>query len=187
MRAEPRGWSGLSIVTHWLAAALMVALLAIGWAMLHAGLDMGRTFELFQLHKSLGFVLLAVTAVRLLARAGRARPADAAGAPRWESALSQGVQAGLYVLTLLAIVLGWWVVSCSPLPVPTRLFGLVTVPDLPASNPEFFGAARQAHAFAAYAIAGLVILHVCGALKHALWDRDDILGRMLWPRTQRKG
>ena len=177
----PLGWSRFAILMHALGALLIFALLGLGWAMVHAGFDMARTFDMFQLHKSLGFALLALTALR---RAGRARqPAPgAAAAPRWEAALARGVQVALYALTGLAIALGWWVVSSAPLPVPTRFFGLFTIPDLPAARPDLFPAARLAHELAAYAIAALVTIHVLGALKHALWDRDDTLRRMVWPR-----
>ena len=46
-----------------------------------------------------------------------------------------------------------------------------------------FAGARFAHALMAYAIAGLVALHVAGAVKHHWIDRDDVLARML-PRRR---
>lgn len=167
---------------HGLGAAMMFALLGLGWTMVHAGLDMARTFDMFQLHKSLGFVLLALTALRLAGRARQPAPRPAP-APAWETALARFVQGALYGLTGLAILLGWWVASCSPLPVPTRVFGVFTVPNLPAARPDLFAAARLAHEAAAYAIAVLAGVHACGALKHALWNRDDTLRRMVWPRS----
>ena len=38
------------------------------------------------------------------------------------------------------------------------------------------------HTIAAYAIFPLVALHILGALKHALIDRDGVVRRMLVPR-----
>ena len=42
-----------------------------------------------------------------------------------------------------------------------------------------FAAATLVHNIAAWSIAGLVALHVAGALKHHVVDRDDVLTRRL--------
>ena len=70
----PLGWSRFAILMHALGALLIFALLGLGWAMVHAGFDMARTFDMFQLHKSLGFALLALTALRLAGRARQPAP-----------------------------------------------------------------------------------------------------------------
>ena len=48
--------------------------------MIHGGLERPRRFDLYQWHKSFGFVALALTAARLAARLRRPR-ASAAGFP----------------------------------------------------------------------------------------------------------
>ena len=67
--ARPARWNGLIVSLHWTAAAIILGLIALGWAMIYGGLDAATTFDLFQWHKSLGFVALAFTAIRLAARA----------------------------------------------------------------------------------------------------------------------
>ena len=54
-----------------------------------------------------------------------------------------------------------------------------------AATPEaaLFAHATLAHALLASAIAGLVALHVAGALKHHWINRDDAVTRMLPRRT----
>ena len=69
--------------------------------------------------------------------------------------------------------------SASPLPVPTKFFGLIVIPNIAPPDATLFARAVLAHRFAAYAIAALVALHVAGALKHHLVDGDDALRRML--------
>jgi cytochrome b561 len=56
------------------AAAIILALIALRWAMVYDGLDAASTFDLFQLHKSLGFIALALTVARLAARFADASP-----------------------------------------------------------------------------------------------------------------
>ena len=75
--ARPARWSGLIISLHWAGAAIILALIALGWAMVYGGLDAASTFDLYQWHKSFGFVALALTAARLAARfAGSSPPAS---------------------------------------------------------------------------------------------------------------
>jgi len=166
------------IALHWLAGALILELIGHGWIMVHAGLSAATTFDLFQSHKSLGFVVLMLTAARLAARLASASPAPPAS-PRWERRLAALVQGALYALTIGAIAAGWLVVSTSPLPVPTKFFGLFVIPDIARPDPSLFAAATLAHEVAAWSIAGLVALHAAGALKHHFFDSDDVLTRML--------
>ncbi len=174
MTPVPR-WSAPVVVLHWLNAALMIALLGLGWAMTHKIFGAATTFDLYQQHKSLGFLALAVTALRLAARASARLPPPVPGREGW---LSRLVQASLYGLTLVAIGAGWLVISSSPLPVPTRFFGFFVIPNIAPPDAALFGWAVFAHWLAAYAIAALLVLHVAGALKHQWIDRDAVLQRM---------
>ena len=183
-KARPTRWSALLIGLHWLAGALILELIVHGWIMVHGGLNAATTFDLYQSHKSLGFVVLALTAARLAVRLARASPAPAAS-PRWERRLAALVQGALYVLTIGAIFAGWLVVSTSPLPIPTRFFDLFVIPDIARPDAALYAAATLAHQLAAWSIAGLVALHVAGALKHHFVDRDDVLARMLPRRPAR--
>jgi cytochrome b561 len=181
--ARPERWSGTIITLHWAAGAVILGLIALGWIMVHGGLDSAATFDLYQRHKSWGFVALALTAGRLAARFASSSP-QAPASPRWERRLAASTQGSLYVLTICAILSGWLVVSASPLPVPTRFFDLIVIPNIARADPSLFAAAELAHETAAWAIAALVALHVAGALKHHLLDGDDVLKRML-PRRRR--
>ena len=175
---RPERWGATAIALHWLAAALILELLLHGWIMVHGRLDAATTFDLYQWHKSLGFAVLAITAARLAARHVVAGPA-AAPSSLWERRVAAFVQGLMIALTLAAIFAGWLVVSTSPLPIPTRFFNLFVIPDIARPDAARFAAAVLAHKLIAWAIVGLVALHVAGALKHHFVDRDDVLMRML--------
>jgi cytochrome b561 len=183
LEARPERWSGRIIALHWTAGAVILGLIALGWIMVHGGLDSAATFDLYQRHKSWGFVALALTAGRLAERFAISSP-RAPASPRWERRLAAWTQGALYLLTLCAILSGWLVVSASPLPVPTRFFGLIVIPNIARPAPSLFAAAELAHETAAWAIAALVALHVAGALRHHFVEGDDVLKRML-PRRRR--
>ncbi len=170
---------------HWLAAALILALIGLGIVMVHAPLDAAAKFDLYQLHKSLGFLALALTAAHLAARFAVEAPAKRGA--RWERLLAAATQALLYALGFVAILAGWLLVSASPLPIPTRFFGLFVVPDIAAPDAATFELAAFSHKWAGWLLAGLAALHVAGAFKHLVLDRDDVLARMLraTPRPRR--
>ena len=58
------------IALHWLCAALVLALLILGWLMVHGGYGAAERFDMYQLHKSLGFAALALFVVRGAVKAG---------------------------------------------------------------------------------------------------------------------
>jgi cytochrome b561 len=87
-----------------------------------------------------------------------------------------------YLLTVGIPLVGWAMVSASPLGVPTMVFGLFEWPHiawLVGLGGGVEGAFKTAHRVMAYAFIGLLTLHVAAALKHHLIDRDDVLARML--------
>ena len=45
--ARPARWNGLIVSLHWVGAAVILALIALGWAMVYGGLDAATTFDLF--------------------------------------------------------------------------------------------------------------------------------------------
>lgn len=185
--ARPRRWAEPIVYLHWLSAAVIFGLIAIGWAMTHGGLDAATTFDLFQRHKSLGFLALALTLARLALRALATAPPPRS-LSRYEATLAAFTQGALYVLTLAAILAGWIAVSTSPLPAPARIFGLFVVPDIASPDADLFSMARRGHMILAWIVAALVALHFAGAMKHHFRDRDDVLGRMLprWPWPWRR-
>jgi cytochrome b561 len=48
-----------------------------------------------------------------------------------------------------------------------------------SKSPELAEALKPWHAYLAYTLAALVVMHVAALLKHQLIDRDGLLSRML--------
>jgi cytochrome b561 len=175
--AAPR-WSPLIVGLHWLAAALILGLIALGWFMVHWEADAARRFDLYQAHKSLGFVALALFLARLVARAATRAPPPLQAMPLWEQRAAALAHGALYALALIAPLTGWLVVSSAIVAIPTRFFDLFVIPNLPGVSTAQFDAATTAHFLAVWLLAALVALHVAAALKHRLVDRDAIWSRM---------
>jgi cytochrome b561 len=174
--APPRRWSAATIALHWLSAVLVILLLGLGWFMVHGA---ATKFDLYQLHKSLGFLSLAFLIARLAARLGSAAPSGPPSTPLWERRLAGAAHAAFYLLLLAAALSGWLVVSAAIIPVPTRFFDLVVIPNLTGADAALEATATVIHYAASRLIMALMIVHVAAALKHHFIDRDDVLARMV--------
>ncbi len=178
-------WSPPVVALHWLAAALVLGLLALGWFMVHGEADAARRFVLYQLHKSLGFVALALLAPRLAARwATRAPPP--VSMPAWERRAAALAHGALYALTLIAALSGWLVVSSAIVAIPTRFFDLFVIANTPGVGPGQFALATTLHFLSAWLLAGSIAIHVGAALKHRFVDRDAVWSRMAPTRLGRR-
>jgi cytochrome b561 len=181
MTTSAARWSRGVIALHWLSAAGLALVFALGLAATANGIDAARKFDLYQTHKALGWLTLLLLAARLAARARRVAPPpmpDWSRATRWSSRF---VHAALYALLAAIPLVGWLRVSTAIVPIPVSLFGWATIPNIAPTNAELSDVLAFAHEFGAWTLAALVALHVAAALKHQLIDRDAILARM-WPR-----
>jgi cytochrome b561 len=176
---ERQRWSVPSIALHWLSAALILALLGIGWFMVHGDLSAPTKFDLYQLHKSLGFLSLAFFLLRLGARLAQAAPLAPAAMPRWERRLAGLAHVTFYVLLPAEVLSGWLLASAATIAIPMQFFGLFIVPPLIAQDAAISDKMTFLHYVGSRLLVGLIALHAAAALKHHLIDRDDVLGRMM--------
>lgn len=175
-----RAWGWPARALHWLSAALVMALWVLGQVMTAVpDEELARKLALYQLHKSLGLTALAIVLVRLGWRALNPRPDWPSTMPAWERHAAATGHALLYLLLLAMPLTGWLMVSASPWGIPTLLFGLVEVPHLLGPDAALEATLKSVHGALATLLAGLVLLHVAAALKHALFDRDGVLWRMV--------
>jgi cytochrome b561/polyisoprenoid-binding protein YceI len=172
-----RRYNLIAIFLHWTIAALLAFQISVGWALEDLG---GRGFHLYQLHKSVGIGILALTLIRIAVRYAKPRPE--ALEKGWEGTLAKAVHGGFYAFMLGAPLTGWALVSTARVKVPTLLFGVVPLPHLPlpAGAHEL---AEGAHGLLAWIGILLFLLHVAGALRHHLLLRDGLLWRMMPART----
>ncbi|WP_062733161.1 YceI family protein [Sphingobium abikonense] len=174
----PQRYSIAAIILHWAIAALLAFQIAVGWALEDLG---ARGFDLFQLHKSVGITILALTLLRIAVRYWKPRPPAKEGG--WQGGLASAVHFGLYAFMLAAPLTGWALVSTAKVKVPTLIFGVIPLPHLPvpASAHEL---AEGSHGLIAWIGIALFLLHVAGALRHHLLLRDGLLWRMAPGRSQ---
>lgn len=173
------GWA--AIVLHWLIAILFIGQFVLGLAMVRIS-SQRMAFELIQLHKSFGFLLLGLVLVRIGWRLGNAAPALPEEVAPFERRTAPLVHFVLYALQLAVPLSGWALVSVSVLEIPSLPFNLFVMPDLPMAESdaaESFWAST--HEYFAWAGIILVALHFAAALRHHFRFRDPVLMRMILP------
>ncbi|MEQ1619140.1 MAG: cytochrome b/b6 domain-containing protein [Terricaulis sp.] len=196
MSAAPSRYSAVAIVLHWAIAAAIVFMVPLGWWMHqqaeHGGAGEGL-YRAFQLHKSVGLTVLALSVARLGWRLANPAPPLPAHMPAWEKLAASATHWAFYFLIVALPLSGWLYVSAQwshednqPLAVSTHWFGLFRVPalfGLPEAGNQVRAAVAEgaftAHYLLAYASVALLALHVGAALKHQFVDRDDVLSRMV--------
>lgn len=178
-------YSRVSIALHWIIALLIFGNLAGGFAfdlMLGSGDPKLRqaAFDGIQVHKAAGLTILALSLLRLAVRIAQGFPPlpDNMTAPA--RLLARVTHYGFYVFMIGMPLIGWAMVSASPLDFPISYFGLFDWPQLPlATSKALADSLATAHEYMAYAGILLLALHIAGALKHHFFDRDDVLTRMI--------
>jgi len=167
----------ITIVLHWLGAAAMLYL----W--FGAPDDQGgRLHPDASSHIALGSGLALLLLARIAWRLGSVNPAPLSPNTTL-NVIASIVKALLLVDTLVIVGTGFCSVWFKGNAV--SLFGGVPLPNLVGTHTELAFPTHILHSISTNLIfLALLGLHVLGAVKHLVWDRDGTFSRMLWPRSE---
>jgi cytochrome b561 len=174
MQDEP-GYPRPSRWLHWLSALIVLALIAIGLTMLRIG-DGATKNQLYELHKSFGMIVFVLAALRVATRLVLGAPPPYAGLTRAQRIASTATHHLLYLLLFAMPVLGF--VGTSMCCAPVHLFGTFAVPFRFEGTEETVKTVLWLHGMGGFAMAGLIGLHIAGALYHLVLRRDGVMARM---------
>lgn len=192
-------YGSVSQALHWMTALLAIVLLVIGKMglvdMEHAG-SAG-----FMWHGSLGVLVLALVALRVLWRLASPPPPFPSTMTRLGRIAATTMHMSLYALLVALPLSGWlaasaegnrvnffnvatlpaWAGSAASRAEPAAQPGMRAAPQASGEDSEDF--AKELHELLGDALIILVGLHVLAALKHQFVDRDGTIRRML-PATR---
>jgi cytochrome b561 len=164
-----------AIALHWLIAVLVILQFAWGWWMQEIPKQpVGPRVDAFNLHKSVGITILALMVLRILWRIGH-RPPPLPPMPPWQAQAARITHVALYALLVIQPLSGYLGSEFSGYPV--KYYGM-TLPSWAGTDAVLKEALSGVHLVTSWTIVVVVGLHVAGALKHALVDRDGLLSRM---------
>ena len=175
---QPASYDLVSVVLHWLMAALILVLFLVGWYMVDLPKDSAERTYFFDLHKSVGLTVATLVVLRLGWCLRRPGLAPFAGLAEWQRRLSVLTHRLLYVFMVLQPLSGY--LSSSFAGYPTRFWGL-PLPQWADKDPVVNEMFTDLHELSSLALLGLIALHVCGALAH-LWSGHESVMPRMWKR-----
>ena len=175
MTPSTERYSGPAIGAHWIIALLILVAWPLGVYMHELALSPLK-LKLYSYHKWIGITVLLLFVPRILWRLTH-RPPAALPMPAWQHMIAEGTHHLLYLLMFLVPLSGWLMSSAKGFQVV--YFGVLPLPDLVAKNAELGDLLEEVHEALNWGLFALVGLHVAGALKHQIIDRDGTLRRML--------
>jgi len=175
LRSNDRQWGSVAKFFHWI-----IALAILGNGTFGLLMDLARSpmqkISWLALHKSIGLTVLALVLLRIAWRWRDGRPLDEP-APRWQQWSAHAVHGVLYVLIVALPLSGWWFNSVTGKPL--QWFKLFNLPALAAKNDDIRHFAHAVHEYLFWFLVLVLVAHVGAALKHHVFDNDNVLRRML--------
>lgn len=176
---ERYGWA--AIILHWIAAAGVIAMLYTG---ISAGLagdagDRATRSAFMGAHVAIGATLFAFFAARIALHYAQPQPVKPAQG-KWLNLIASATQHLLLIGLLIQIVSGPLAVWSGARAI--NIGELLSIPSpFSERNDAVHEAAEQAHYVGRLIIFVILPLHIMGALKHLMIDRDGVFSRMLRP------
>lgn len=160
---------------HWVVALLIIAAWIVGFYAADLPNTDASKRTLFDLHKSVGMLILMLVTIRLSWRLYDGSP-KFAGMNRYLVVAAKTVHYLLYAFMFIQPLSGWAMSSAAGYN-PT-FFGLFKFPGLVAKNPLEVYKYVAIHEGAAWILLTLFILHVGAALFHHFVLKDNTIRRM---------
>ena len=177
--------SPVSVGLHWVIGLTMIGMVIFGLILA----DLPKTYPrpdkifLINLHKSIGMLVLVLAAWRLVRRMRLGLPGHVGTYTAWEQHLAKTVHVLLLFATLALPLTGilYTIESARSI----EVFGIPVIPRLLAEkNALLAGWSLGAHEIIGKFLLLVVALHIAGALKHHVMDKDGTLKRMLGARVE---
>jgi len=164
-----------TITLHWVTGIIFITVFAIGMYMV----DLPRSpekGEIIGLHKSLGALVLIVALVRLVWRLKEGVIPAASPMPAWQDKVAKAVH-GLLLLATLAMPVSGIAMSAGG-GQTVDIFGWEII-AAGEKTPWLQELGSTVHSASVEIILIVFALHVAGAIKHQMIDKDGTIFRML--------
>ena len=174
--APVAAYSVTARVLHWLTAALVLTMVPIGIVM--ANFSLGPAGDtLYDIHRSIGAVLIPVVLVRLIYRLGHPAPPLPADIPAIQQLAAHATHWGLYALLVIQPFVGW--IATSAYRAPIKVFWLFQLPPIWPVDQAFSEKMFTVHRWLGILMALMLCAHIGAALYHHFIRKDDVLLRMV--------
>jgi cytochrome b561 len=173
MPTPRRQFAAFSRLLHWTMAAMVLAMLGIGVAMVTS---LAHYHGLVSIHRPLGIAILILIIVRFVNRQLTSLPPFPATISRGERLAARASELAMYSLMFVLPLVGWGMLSAARYPIV--LFGALHLPFILPHDVRLYAVLRKAHTILAYLFFLMFMAHFGAMLFHTLIVRDGLLKRM---------
>lgn len=174
LNTAPTRYHPALVGLHWLLALLILLALGMGTFVLKETPNAAvEKIGSLRGHMIMGFAIGALMLMRLVVRSRTARPPAASTGNALLDTLGHWAHIGLYLLVFVMVASGVSMAVMAGLPDIVFGSGVGQLPESFSSYPP-----RAVHGWIAKGLAGVIGLHVIGALFHQFWLKDRLLSRM---------
>lgn len=180
MENKQDGLSRRTVMLHWAVAAMFFFMIALGWYMTD-----NEAYQLYSWHKSIGVVTLLLVLFRIFWRISEGWEGLSKSTFPVENMMARLVHWCLLLITVLLPVTG--IVMSVAGGGGLVVLGLDLIPsnidqatgETVAINSSLSNFSHSVHLILPWTFTGLLMLHVCAALKHHVLDKSNVLKNML--------
>lgn len=179
MNKNTQKFTGMTIFLHWFIGLTIIALIAVGLYM-----SENEVWDLYPIHKSVGIILFVFILYRVIRRLMRGWPEPVGQYAKHEIILSKIIHWVLLIGTLMFPISGMMMSGAGGHGISVFGFELLAsnynaAGEAIALNPTLAEAGHETHEILGTVMMIAIALHIIGAWKHHLIDKDDTLKRML--------
>lgn len=182
---DARAYGGVARFFHWTIALLIFA--AIGLGLYASNLPRGTqdqleaVFAAFSVHKTVGVTVLILAVLRILWTLTQQKPRPLHPQRRLETFVAETVHWAMWIGMVIMPLTGWLLHSAAPGGFSRILWPFGQRLPMVPENAELADRFSAFHETGWWVLTALIVLHVAGAIKHAVIDRDGTLNRMAGP------
>ena len=163
-----------SRILHWTMAAMILAMLFIGVAMVASLADYHL---LISIHRPLGITILVLVIIRYVNRRLNPPPPFLADMSSEERFVAHASEMMMYAMMFVLPLIGWGMLSAARYPIV--LYGPLHLPPILPHSPMLYAVLRKTHTIVAYLFFATFIAHFGAVLFHTLILRDGLIDRMV--------
>jgi len=171
----PPGYTPVARALHWTMAVLVLFMIVVGFYI--ANVEEGPYHDLlYDLHKSVGVLIVPLVLFRLFYRLTHTPPPLPADLPFIHQFAAHVNHWGLYAMLIAQPIIGW--IGTSSYRAPVTFFRLFEFPPVWRVDRAFSNWLFQVHGWIGITIAVFVAAHIGAALFHHFIRKDEVLTRM---------
>ncbi|WP_114766303.1 cytochrome b [Vibrio rhodolitus] len=164
-----------TIALHWITGLAFIGVFALGLYMGELTPETGK-FQMMGIHKSLGALILIVALIRIVWRLKEGALPPASPVAAWQDKLAKAIHGILMLATLAMPVSGIAMSVGGGRGVDIFGWQFIAKGDEIVWLQELGGAI---HGLSVNIIIAALVLHIAGAIKHQIVDKDSTISRMV--------